>query len=132
MRHTIRLVACLLTLVLAASGCSDLAEPQFSPVAGVYTLDASGPIELRIDPRSQTVYTVTSGVLELQPTWYFAITFQGPESGASLAGNYTHSDGRIILDYPGGESDTGTFNGDRLTLTRSDGVTVIFRKVPEA
>ena len=59
MRRPVRLLARLLPLCLLAGACSDLAEPTFSQVAGVYTLDAPGPLQMRVDPRSQTVSTVT-------------------------------------------------------------------------
>jgi hypothetical protein len=132
MRIPSRCFVPLLSLCLAAGACSDLAEPQFSQVAGIYTLEASEPVQMRIDPRSHTTESVTSATLDLQPIWRFHMDFRAGEGGHSFSGSYTHSGTDVVLDYDSGDTDVGTFSGDRLTITRSDGAVVVFRKVPEA
>ena len=131
MRSAARFIVPLL-LCLVADACSDLAEPQFSQVAGIYTLDAPGPVQMRIDPRSHTTESVTSATLDLHPVWRFDIDFRAAESGFSFSGSYTHTGTGVVLDYDSGDTDVGTFSGDKLTITRSDGTVIVFRKVPEA
>ena len=132
MRDTLRLFACLLPLSLSAAGClSDIGEPRASDVAGVYTLEVPGALQLQVDPQSRVTYTVTGGALDLAPFWRFSIQFLTPETVISLAGDYSRTSTGVVLDYDGGATEVGTLSGDRIVMARSDGVTIAFRKVAQ-